>query len=142
MYQSTHWSTTEWDCLQRSCNDYATDNNDGLLMTDNERTAQLFMLLDALRVEDNGFVVNTTNAGYKSGYRTPEVNAEVGGEENSLHTQGCAADIHSTTHDYTDEQLADIILAKAAELGLQDCLGIGYYGDWIHVDTRGYTARW
>lgn len=142
MYQSLYWSVTEWDCLQRSANEYAVDNNEGLLLTENERTAQLFMLLDALREEDSGWVINTTDAGYKSGYRTPAVNAAVNGVFNSFHVQGCAADIHSTTFDYTDEQLAEKVLKKAEELGLADVLGVGCYGDWIHVDTRGYSARW
>lgn len=142
MYVSKHWSTKEWDCLNRSENEFAFDNENGRLCTNDERTANLFRILDMLRDWNPDWVVNTTNAGYKSGYRNLEVNAEVGGEENSLHTQGCAADIHITSEDATDEALADTVLAAAEAWGLSDKLGIGCYGDWIHIDTRGYTARW
>lgn len=142
MYVSKHWSTKEWDCLGRAENEFAFDNENGRLCTNDERTANLFRILDMLRDWNPDWVVNTTNAGYKSGYRNLEVNAEVGGEENSLHTQGCAADIHITSEDATDEALADTVLAAAEAWGLSDKLGIGCYGDWIHIDTRGYTARW
>lgn len=141
MYRSKHWSVTEWDCLRRSRNEYAWDE-DGRLCTDNEKTANLFKILDMLRDWNPNWVINTTNAGYKSGYRTPEINREVGGEENSYHVKGCAADICIAGQDDTDTALADTILVAADAWGLKEQLGLGYYGDWLHVDLRGYTARW
>lgn len=141
MYKSKHWTVNEWDCLQRSKNPFAW-TEDGRLCTDDERTANLFKILDMLRDWNPNWVVNTTNAGYKSGYRTPSINALVGGVEGSLHTQGCAADIHIAGQDDTDTALADTVLVAADAWGLKDKLGIGYYGDWIHLDTRGYTSRW
>jgi uncharacterized protein YcbK (DUF882 family) len=70
-----------------------------------------------------------------SGYRCPEHNAEVGGQPNSLHMQSCAADI---TYDGIDVPA----LARIAEEEGAD--GIGTYASqgFVHVDTRGYTARW
>ena len=38
-YVSKHWSTTEWDCYQRPENEYAHDNSEGKLVTENEDTA-------------------------------------------------------------------------------------------------------
>jgi len=38
--------------------------------------------------------------------------------------------------------LADTVIAAAKAWSIEDQLGIGYYGDWIHVDTRGYSSRW
>lgn len=73
LYVSKHWSVTEWDCLQRSRNEYAWDEN-GRLCTNDEKTANLFRLLDMLRDWNSNWVINTTNAGYKSGFRTIEVN--------------------------------------------------------------------
>lgn len=142
MYQSLYWSVTEWDCCGRSENDFAVDNNEGLLLTENEQTEKLFMLLDGLRADNPNWVVNTTNAGYKSGYRTIEVNAAVGGVDNSFHVQGCAADIHIETEDFAGEKLADIVIKKAIELDLLNEIGLGVYDDWVHLDTRGYSARW
>lgn len=141
MYKSKHWTVNEWDCLQRSKNPFAWTEGDRLC-TDDERTANLFKILDMLRDWNPNWVVNTTNAGYKSGYRTPSINALVGGVEGSLHTQGCAADIHIAGQDDTDTALADTVLVAADAWGLKDKLGIGYYGDWIHLDARGYTSRW
>ena len=73
---------------------------------------RLVDLLDAIR-ERLGVPV-TIN----SGYRCPEHNAEVGGVPNSYHTQGLAADI------------------------TYDGIGKYYYQDFVHVDVRGYAARW
>ena len=68
------------------------------------------------------------------GYRCPTHNAEVGGVWNSQHVYGKAADV----------QLPDGVtlrqLYNAAEAAGAD--GIGIY-DWgVHVDVRGYAARW
>lgn len=70
-----------------------------------------------------------------SGYRCPDWNEAVGGVRNSFHVQGVACDI---TYDGIDvEYLAQI----AEECGAD---GIGKYPSqfFVHVDTRGYTARW
>jgi len=69
-----------------------------------------------------------------SGCRCPEHNAEVGGVSNSQHVYGKAADV-ALPDGYTVDEFADL----AEEIGFD---GIGKY-DWgIHVDVRGYTARW
>ena len=70
-----------------------------------------------------------------SGYRCPRHNRAVGGAINSYHMKGLAADIHVVG--YTAEQLA----ALAFRFGFD---GIGVYrrGNYIHVDVRGYRARW
>lgn len=34
------------------------------------------------------------------------------------------------------------LCGKGCILTYEKYLGIGYYGDWIHVDTRGYSSRW
>ena len=72
-----------------------------------------------------------------SGYRSPEHNAEVGGVENSFHVQGLAADIRPL--DKNKDDLLDLymICNKLNPVG-----GVGYYDTFIHVDARGYGARW
>lgn len=69
-------------------------------------------------------------------YRCPTHNAEVGGVENSQHVQGCAADVI-----VPDGMTVDSLATLAEQVGAQ---GIGkYYNDgFVHVDTRGYAARW
>lgn len=141
LYVSKNWSVTEWDCYGRSQNAFAWDNEEGRLCTNDVKTANLFKILDMLRSWNPNWVINTTCAGYKSGYRTEEVNAAVGGEYNSYHVRGCAADISIWGQDDRDTNLADTVLAAAKAWGIDDQLGIGYYGDWIHIDTRGYPAR-
>ena len=70
-----------------------------------------------------------------SGYRCPEHNAEVGGASNSQHVLGTAADI---TYDGID---VDYLASIAEECGA-DGIGCYYYQDFVHVDVRGYAARW
>lgn len=69
-------------------------------------------------------------------YRCPEHNAEVGGVPNSQHVLGTAADV-LVPDGWTVDELADL----AEEIGFD---GIGRYYDeeFVHVDTRGYAARW
>lgn len=142
LYISRNWSTTEWDCLQRSANDYAWDDENGRLNTNNEKTANLFKILDMLRDWNPHWMVNWTNSGYKSGYRTPEINEEVGGVWNSNHRYGCAADIHEANTDATAEALAETIKAAAEYNGLLDQIELGIYQGqgWCHIGTPGYQS--
>ena len=70
-----------------------------------------------------------------SGYRCPEHNAEVGGVSDSQHVLGTAADI---TYDGVD---VDTLAEIAEECGA-DGIGKYYHQDFVHVDVRGYAARW
>lgn len=68
------------------------------------------------------------------GYRCPDHNAEVGGVSNSQHVLGNAADV------LRPDGVAQRDLFRAAVNAGAD--GIGWY-DWgVHVDVRGYEARW
>lgn len=72
-----------------------------------------------------------------SGYRPPAYNRKVGGVSNSTHIDGLAADIYS---DYMGvDELYDICDRVIGDRG-----GVGYYPTqgFIHVDLRGYRARW
>lgn len=70
-----------------------------------------------------------------SGYRCPEHNEEVGGVPNSQHVEGTAADI---TYDGID---VDYLAQIAEECGA-DGIGKYYQQGFVHVDVRGYAARW
>lgn len=142
LYTSRHWSTTEWDCLQREANPYAWDDEYGKLNTDNEQTANLFKILDMLRDWNPHWVVNWTNDGYKSGYRTKSINREVGGVSTSNHIYGCAADIHESNTDATAEALAETIKAAAKYNGLEDQIELGIYSGqgWCHIATPGWKS--
>jgi uncharacterized protein YcbK (DUF882 family) len=72
-----------------------------------------------------------------SGYRPPDYNREVGGVSNSCHIDGLAADIYCDG--LTTDQLYDICVQVIGYRG-----GVGYYpkSGFIHVDLRGYEARW
>ena len=144
MYVSKNWSTTEWDALQRSENEFATDNAEGRLTTTDPRTTKLFQILDTLRDWNSNWVVNTTRDGFKSGFRPPDINAQVGGSANSWHIRGCAADIHISGQDDFAAALAQTVVDAAAAWGISpDELGIGLYPDgWIHIETTGIRARW
>lgn len=65
--------------------------------------------------------------------RCAKHNKEVGGAANSQHLYGTAADI-------SIKGLKPLMLAKIAEECGAD--GIGIYDTFVHVDVRGYKARW
>jgi len=68
-----------------------------------------------------------------SGYRTASHNKKVGGSPTSQHLYGRAVDIKVTG-------MNPKTLAKHAESVGFD--GIGIYKTFVHVDVRGYKARW
>lgn len=70
-----------------------------------------------------------------SGYRCAGYNKAAGGVENSYHTFGMAADVWVYAvrpHD----------LAKMAEKAGFDGIGVYPAQGFVHVDVRGYRARW
>ena len=72
-----------------------------------------------------------------SGYRTPQTNRKVHGKSKSYHLRGMAADISFELYDiHVIHKLAHNTIGKRG--------GLGYYPSrgFIHVDSRGYPARW
>lgn len=68
------------------------------------------------------------------GYRCPVHNAEVGGVSNSQHIYGTAADVQRP-----DGVMLQTLYDAAVTAGAD---GIGVYSWGVHVDVRGYPARW
>lgn len=99
--------------------------------------ANLIRKLDALR-EDLGRPVTIT-----SGYRCEAHNRAVGGSPNSQHLLGKAADIAVYEYKLNGKVLprmtAAELLPYAEKHGFD---GIGLYSWGLHVDVRGYKARW
>lgn len=74
-----------------------------------------------------------------SGYRTEEYNRSIGGALNSQHVQGRALDLHPMSGGTLRELQRAALKARAAGL----IVGIGYYDDFVHMDTReGRPATW
>lgn len=83
-----------------------------------------------------------------SGYRHPAYNRRIGGAAKSVHMcgrgggiAGVAADVRFPRGNERDwARYAEELLARHYPPGG----GLGVYpgGGWIHVDTRGYRARW
>lgn len=71
-----------------------------------------------------------------AGLRCIEQNKRVGGRPNSQHLKGNAADI-SIRH----MKIFDLLLAADTVDAFRNG-GIGIYNHHIHVDVRGYEARW
>jgi Peptidase M15 len=88
--------------------------------------------LEEIRQKAGGQPLHVT-----SGYRPPAYNRKVGGVSNSTHIDGLAADIYSDH--MSTEELYDICDRVIGDRG-----GVGYYPtqDFIHIDLRGYRARW
>jgi len=99
-------------------------------LPENSIDERLLQVLDAIR-EAAGVPVSISCA-----YRCPSHNAEVGGVPNSQHVDGTAADV-LLPDGMTVDQLAEVAEQCGAD-------GIGRYYDslFVHVDTRGYEARW
>ena len=112
---SEHFSKHEFAC--RHC---------GKLMTN----PKLIEALEKLRAEV-GVPLYVT-----SGYRCPVYNRRVGGEKNSQHQLGNAADVKAL-------QIPLRTLYEKAE-GLAEFGGIGLYPEagFVHVDVRTEVARW
>ena len=64
-----------------------------------------------------------------SGYRTKELNERIGGNKNSAHCKGLAADIH--TSDMTCLELAKAI--RASGIPFDQLI---YETDWVHIGLR------
>lgn len=69
-----------------------------------------------------------------SAYRTAAHNRAVGGVKDSQHPKGTAADLHCP-----DGLTIDQFAAHCEAVGFD---GIGKYHTFVHVDVRGYSARW
>nr|DAE41829.1 MAG TPA: peptidase [Caudoviricetes sp.] len=91
--------------------------------------SELLFLLNRIRTAwGRPIIVN-------SAYRSPEHNRAVGGVENSYHVQGLAADIRPE-HQEDLPELQDLCLDLNADGG------VGLYDGFVHVDARGFKARW
>lgn len=74
-----------------------------------------------------------------SGYRSPKYNAKIGGELNSQHLLGNAADIvvQGISPDDVADAIEFLIEGKMMKQG-----GLGRYTTFTHYDIRGRKARW
>jgi len=74
-----------------------------------------------------------------SGFRTVNYNKQVGGVTKSQHVQGRAADIRI-------KGVKSSAIAAAVRQLMKDGKitkgGVGEYKTFVHVDIRGYNARW
>ena len=120
-----YFNDYEFSC---KCERHGVDSS-GHNVLDHVIDKRLVDLLDAIR-ERLGVPIYIT-----SGYRCEAHNEEVGGVSNSYHTQGVAADI---TYDGIN---VDYLAQVAEECGA-DGIGRYYNQDFVHVDVRGWAARW
>ena len=90
---------------------------------------QLAEILQKIR---NYFKVPVT---ITSGHRTESYNKKVGGEKNSQHLYGAAADIQV-------KGISPAKVAACAETLLPDKGGIGIYKNFVHIDVRDKKVRW
>lgn len=84
-----------------------------------------------------------------SGYRHPSYNRAIGGARRSVHMGGRGGGIRGVAADVRFDKGSTVDWGRAAEPLLAKWYppggGLGIYPGargWIHVDTRGYRARW
>lgn len=70
-----------------------------------------------------------------SGCRCLKHNKTVGGEPNSKHMEGIAADI-------VVKGLSPAKVYQYLDSKYKDTFGIGLYKTWVHIDTRTRKTRW
>ena len=92
---------------------------------------QLIDLMNVIRKEYGKPIVIT------SGYRSPDYNERVDGVKNSLHTLGQACDFRPLQKNMEGLKELQWIALKHNPHG-----GVGLYDSFVHVDIRGYQARW
>ena len=97
----------------------------------NECQQELVDALEALRKV--GLPIAVDDA-----YRCPVHNAAVGGAPNSEHMRGIAADIKITGMTAAEMYQAALNIPAFANGGI----GVAEHQGYIHVDTRGVSARW
>jgi hypothetical protein len=125
---------------------------------------KLLLKLEAIRRELLLRGIEVKNVVVMSGYRTPYYNKAIGNVKFSRHVFGDAADIfvdnngdyrmddinNDNQHSIADAYLmAEVVESLAKRESFKGLLGgLGIYGPkihrgaFIHIDTRGYKARW
>jgi len=126
---------------------------------------RLLLKLEALMDYLNRHGVHANKVHVMSGYRTPWYNAQLGNVPDSRHTLGDAADIyidvkprdnvmddlnHDGRDDFADSRLLAADVNRLFRKPALDYLrgGVGAYhstsahGPFVHVDARGWRARW
>ena len=92
-------------------------------------TSQIIKVANALDVVRSHFNAPIV---VQSWYRTPEINAAVGGVPDSRHLMGDAVEWHPVGVDFED---------VVRYLHLEWEGGLGIYSNWFHTDLGNY-ARW
>lgn len=153
MRVSPHFTLGQFVCKQ-------TYNFPQYLILKERLLAKLELILE--RVNDEGYATNSFFV--MSGYRTPYYNESIGNVKNSRHVFGDAADIYidedadgimddlnqDGKNNYLDINiLYEIVDEMSQEKKYEKYIGgLGSYksnscrGPFIHVDSRGYRARW
>ncbi len=125
---------------------------------------RLLLKLELLYREFNEAGYDVEDIHIMSGYRTPFYNKSIGNVKFSRHVFGDAADIfvdndgNTRMDDLTGDEKSDLSDAQALARVVENLFdearygpfigGLGIYGPaphrgpFIHVDTRGYKARW
>lgn len=124
---SKYFSEDEFRCKGEEC-------GCGHSLPENGMDATLLILLEEVRSRLGSAIT------ISSGYRCPIHNANVGGVIDSQHVQGCAADCIQSVLSIDD--FATLVEDTMADLGIEGGIGRYYDEGFVHVDTRGYTARW
>jgi len=76
---------------------------------------------------------------FNSVYRSPAYNASVGGANASQHMQFKAADIVVHNGDGPQDWASEVLRMRGEGIFKG---GVGIYGSFVHVDTRGHNADW
>lgn len=105
------------------------DGSDKILIADD-----LVKLLQSLRNYFGREIV------LSSGYRSLAWNKRVGGEPNSFHMKGMAADFNVSG--WSPQNVRRAIERGNIPGVFPSKIGLGSYDEFTHIDCRGYKGRW
>ena len=74
-----------------------------------------------------------------SAYRCPKHNESIGGAKNSQHKLGKASDI--VVNGMSPEKMFSLLNSMMIDKDIKTG-GLGLYNTFVHMDIRGYIARW
>lgn len=118
---SQHFDKQEFDCKGNGCCDKTAVINPILV----DALEQLRLLAGGKQIRIN------------SGIRCKKHNELIGGAKDSFHVKCDAADVEPPKG-MTPDKFAEL----AKKIPVFKNGGIGIYKSWVHLDVRGFKARW
>lgn len=116
--------------------EFACSDGSGIILVNSETLDACQTIKDYIKKKYNKNIPITIN----SANRTAQYNIDIGGAGMSYHVSGDAVDL-AVPNGFTKKQFLKDIYESLGEKTIR--MGIGEnYSTFVHIDFRGYCARW